>query len=162
MSTRRALVIAVVLIAFHVSHASADQELLRVWQAPATPVRERAAAVNRAFTNGTPMATVVAALGTNYVRFTPFSSVWVGPGPEPRKPSGLIYSFGNESVIIGTTADISADPLTGRFTAAGHSIPVTQPTTNQIRIGQQHGAVNGSQPIRSERNRTSSAAGSRR
>src|SRR3954471_13247983 len=74
--------------------ALADNELVRIWSTAGMPVRERAAAVNRAFTNGTPMQAVVAVLGTNYSLSRPFSAVWVGPGPEPRKTSGLMYRFG--------------------------------------------------------------------
>src|SRR5436309_8073034 len=111
MSTRRAFVAAALLgavLGFGAIRASADQELLRVWLAPGITVQERAAAVNRSFTNGTPMSAIVAVLGTNYVVLRPFSSVWLGPTPEPRKTSGLIYRFGDESVTISTTAGITA------------------------------------------------------
>ncbi len=99
MSTRRAFLAAAVLGCSIVT-ASAAEGLSRVWTAPSISVQQRAAAVNRAFTNGTPMSVVVAALGTNYTRFCRISTVWMGPGPEPRKTSGLTYRFGQESVII--------------------------------------------------------------
>jgi hypothetical protein len=116
----------------------AERELLRVWSASDIPVRERAAAVERCFTNGTRIPVVVALLGTNYGVLRPFSSVYVGPGPEPRKTCSLLYFFGQESVTIGTSADIGGDPLGGEFTGAGHSLPVTPLTeaTNVTKNGQ--------------------------
>jgi hypothetical protein len=142
----------------------AERALMGVWTSPSASVRERAEAVNQCFTNGTPIPVVAAVLGTNYGVLRPFSSVWVGPGPEPRKTCSLLYHFGQVSVTIGTSADIGADPLGGEFTGAGYSLPVTPSaeTTNRTQVGQPDGAANGSQPIRSETNRTSSAAGSRR
>jgi len=131
MSTRRAFVAAAVLVAIQAIHVSAEQELLRLWKAPGVSVRERAAAVNRFFTNGTPIPMIVAALGTNYTRCGSSATVWLGPGPEPRKTSWLSYPFGEESVTIGTTAPWNADPVTSAFafTGAGYSFPpVTRPT----------------------------------
>ena len=109
-----------------------------MWSASDIAVRERAAAVERCFTNGTPILIVVAVLGTNYGVLRPFSSVWVGPGPEPRKTCSLLYYFGQDSVTIGTSADIGGDPLTGEFNGAGYSLPVTPlpPASNRTRIGQ--------------------------
>jgi hypothetical protein len=141
-----------------------DRDLSRIWSEPTKPVRERADAVNRSFTNGTAIRAVIAVLGTNYGVIRPFSSVWVGPGPEPRKTCSLFYKFGEDSVTIGTTADIGGDPLTGKFTGAGYSLPASRSTetNNRIRIGQQDGAANANQPIRSQTNRTSPTPGSRR
>ena len=143
--------------------ASGDRGLLHPWSAPALTVQERAAAVNRAFTNGTPIPVIIAVLGTNYTHYySPISTAWLGPGPEPRKMSGFQYHFGHDRVIIGTTADLNANPLTGKFTGAGYSISSAQsaPTTNRIWIGQPHGAFNRSQPIRSAPNGTPTGAGS--
>jgi len=164
MNTHRAFLAAAILVACHAIHAPADQELSRVWSSPGSSVKDRAAAVNRSFTNGTPMSVVVVALGTNYTRSVSSASVWFGPGPEPRKTSWLTYHFGEESVDIHTTADMYADPLTGQFTGAGYSFPVTRSAdrTNGIWIGPKEGEPKWSQPIRSETNRTSSAAGSDR
>ena len=142
-------------------HTLAEEDLLRVWLAPDVPVKDRADAINICFTNGTPIPNIVALLGTHYSIFTPFSSVWAGPGPEPRRTSGLIYTFGAEWVIIGTAADIRANPLTGTFTGAGYSLPITS-STNQIDNGQPGGSANRSQPVRPETNRTSERAGSGR
>ncbi len=140
------------------------EELLRTWSAPDISVRERAAAVNRCFTNGTPIPAVVSILGTNYGVVRPFSSVWIGPGPEPRKTCSLLYDFGRDSVEIGTSADIGGDPLGGKFTGAGYSLPVTPSpdATNKAQISQPDGAANQSQPVGRETNQTSSAAGPRR
>jgi hypothetical protein len=161
MTISRAL-FTTALLGSSVVLAADPEELARVWSAPSVSVKDRAAAVNRAFTNGTPMSVVVASLGTNFVRFAPISTVWVGSGPEPRKTSGLRYGFGEKSVYISTTASISEDPLYGRFVGAGYTLAVVPLSTNQPANGQQDGAANGSQPIRSETNSTSSAAGSRR
>jgi hypothetical protein len=108
-------------------------------------VRDRAAAVNRAFTNGTPMSVVVAALGTNYILCGKSARVWLGPGPEPPNTFWLSYRFGGGEVTIGTSAVFGrdVDVLSCGFTGA-------QPA-NRIRIGQ-GGAADGSQPIRSETN----------
>jgi len=123
------------------------QELLRVWSASDANARERAAAVNRCFTNGTPIPIIVSVLGTNYGVLRPISTVEGGPGPEPRETCSLFYKFGqeDEGVTIGTTADVNGDPLTGEFTGAGFSVlPATHPigTTGKIWIGQ----ADGSQP----------------
>lgn len=163
MNTRRAF-LSMAVLGWSIVLVASDEELRRVWSAPNIPVRQRATAVNQAFTNGTPMSVIVAALGTNYTRFFSSATVWMGPGPEPRKTKGLIYCYGEDAVIINTTAGISEDPLTAIFTGAGYSIPVGQltQTTNRIQIGQPGGPTNGSQPSRLETNQKPSAAGSRR
>jgi hypothetical protein len=142
----------------------AGDELSRIWTDPHASVRERAEAVNRAFTNGTPTSVVVAALGTNYAQCFSSARVWLGPGPEPPNTPWLSYRFGEEEVTIHTTATISEGPLKGSFTAAGYSLlsgHSTQ-TTNRIHIGQPDGAANRGQPVGSDTNRTSAAAGSGR
>jgi hypothetical protein len=63
--------------------------------------------VYRTFTNGTPISLVVAKLGTNCTRFTPCET------------SGVMYSFGRESVVILTTAT-PQEPL-GNF-LANHAV----------------------------------------
>ena len=188
MSAQRAF-FAVAVLGWSVFLASAGEELSRIWSDRSMTVRQRADAVNRAFTNGTPVSVVVAALGTNYTRCMSSARLWLGPGPEPPNTLWLSYRFGEEEVTIGTSAVLGRDldPLSGKFTGAGYSWPVRRSTettnriwigqatgslpewakesaetTNRIRIGQPDGAANGSQPIRSETNRTSSAAGSRR
>ena len=165
VSAQRTL-FAVVVLGWGVFPAAAGEDLSRIWSGRSATVRQRADAVNRAFTNGTPVSVVVAALGTNYTLCMSSARVWVGPGPEPPNTLWLSYRFGEEEVTIGTSAVLGRDldALTGKFTGAGYSLPVRPSTqaTNRIRIGQPDGAANGSQPIRSETNRTSSAAGSRR
>jgi len=141
---RRAICAAVLLGAMlwaALLSVAEDSKLVRVWSAPGISVQQRAKAVNGAFTNGTPIRMVLAALCTNYGVLRPLSSVWVGPGPEPPKTCSLFYQFGEDSVTIGTSADIAGDPLTGKFTGAGCLVPATRPTekTNRIRIGQQDG-----------------------
>ena len=136
------------LLGLSAAAASASDELLRVWSAPGVPARERAAAVNRCFTNGTPISLIVSNLGTNYTRLTPFSMA----GRRGPLTSELMYKFGRESVCIGTTASPDAPLLSSRFTGAGYTVPA--PT------GQPGGAANRSQPVGSETNRSSPAAGS--
>jgi hypothetical protein len=150
------------LLGCSVVFASEHKELARVWSAPNLSVQDRAAAVNRAFTNGTPMSVVVAALGTNFVRFAPISTVQIGPGPKSPPTHGLRYGFGKKAVFISTTASVTEDPLYGRFISAGYTLEVIPLRTNQPPNGQPDGAANGSQPIRSETNLTPTAAGSRR
>jgi hypothetical protein len=163
MNTGRAY-LAVAFLGWSVVLALAGEELSRKWSDPSASVRQRAEAVNRAFTNGTAVSVVVAALGTNYTRCGSSARLWMGPGPEPPNTTWLSYRFGREQVIVGSSAVFGEDPLTGTFTGAGHSIPVrpTVQMTNRISNGQQDGAANGSQPIRSETNSASSAAGFRR
>ena len=142
--------------------ALADDELLRIWRAPDKSVRQRAEAVNRAFTNGTPVSVVVAALGTNFTRCMMSARIWMGPGPEPPNTLWLSYRFGGEEVTIHTSAvlDRDLDALTGKFTGAGYSLPVKPSTdaTNRIQIGQPDGAANRGQPVRSQTNQPSAAA----
>src|SRR5438105_2696765 len=113
MSARRAFLV-LVFSCWGVFLALADEELSRKWSASRTSVRQRAEAVSRAFTNGTPVSVVVAALGTNYTRCFSSARVWMGPGPEHRNTSWLSYRFGEEEVSIHTTAGISEDPVTGK------------------------------------------------
>src|SRR4030095_6079770 len=105
--------LAAALLGCGLVHASDLDKLARVWSASNVSMRDRAAAVNQAFTNGTPMSVVVAALGTNYVASAPISTVSVFRGPERAKTSGLLYGFGEKSAYISTTASISEDPLYG-------------------------------------------------
>jgi hypothetical protein len=163
MNTRRAF-LALAVLGWSVLLAWAGDELSRVWSGPKISVRQRAEAVNRAFTNGTPVSVIVAALGTNYTRCMSSARVWMGPGPEPPNTLWLSYRFGEEDVTINTTATISENPLNAKFTGAGYSFQRkhSTETTNKIGIGQQGAAANGSQPIRVETNSTPVAAGSRR
>jgi hypothetical protein len=106
----------VVVLGWSVIIALAGEELSRVWRDPNATVQQRAAAVDRAFTNGTPVAVVVAALGTNYTR------CWSSTAPPPNW-WWLSYSFGEMSVTISTDVSVSKDPLTGHFIGAGYSLP---------------------------------------
>jgi hypothetical protein len=114
--------------------SAAGEELSRIWLDRSTTVRQRADAVNRAFTNGTPVSAVVATLGTNYTLCMSSARVWMGPGPEPPNTLWLSYRFGEEEVTIGTSAVLGRDldALTGKFTGAGHSLPV-RPSTGSRR-----------------------------
>ena len=168
MSVPRTFLIAA-LLTWTAVVAFADDELSRAWRAPGKSVQERADAVNRAFTNGTPVSVVVAALGSNYTLCMMSARVWMGPGPEPPNTLWLSYRFGEEEVTIGTSAVLGRDldALSGKFTGAGyslpvHSLPVSPSTeaTNRVRIGQPGGGANRSRPVGSETNRTSSAGGS--
>jgi hypothetical protein len=116
MDTRRAFFAAAIL-GWSVIIALAGEELSQVWRDPNATIQQRAAAVNHAFTNGTPVSVVVAALGTNYTR------CWSSTAPPPNL-LWLSYSFGDKSVDIGTSASVSQDPLTGYFTGAGYTFPI--------------------------------------
>jgi hypothetical protein len=141
------------------AQSKTEQDFVQMWSARTNSVRELAEAVNRRFTNGTPVPVIVAALGNNYTRCGSSARLWMGPGPEPPNTTWLSYRFGEEQVIIGSSALFGEDPVTGRFIGAGHSIQVktTGQLTNRIPIGKQDVPANG-QPIRSETNRTSSGA----
>src|SRR5262245_27237674 len=110
MNARRTFLIAALLI-LTTGVAFAGDELSRIWQAAGRSVRERADAVNRAFTNGTPIPVVVAALGTNYTRCGSSARLWLGPGPEPPNTVWLGYRFGDEEVTVHTTVVFGGDPL---------------------------------------------------
>jgi hypothetical protein len=116
MNTRRAFFAAAIL-GWSVIIALAGEELSQVWRDPNATIQQRAAAVNHAFTNGTPVSVVVAALGTNYTR------CWSSTAPPPNR-WWLSYSFGDKSVDIGTSVNVSQDPLTGYFTGAGYTLPI--------------------------------------
>jgi hypothetical protein len=156
MSAQQTL-FAVAVLGWGVFFASAGDDLPHIWSDRSATVRQRAEAVNRAFTNGTPISVVVATLGTNYTRCASSARVWMGPGPEPPNTLWLSYRFGEEEVTIATSAVLGRDldALASKFTGAGYSLPVrpSAQATNRVRIGQ---------PIRSETSRPSTAAGSRR
>jgi hypothetical protein len=142
MNARRTFLIAA-LLTWTTGVALADDELSRTWRAPGKSVRERADAVNRAFTNGTPVAVVVAALGTNYARCMSSARLWMGPRPEPPNTLWLSFRFGENEVTIGTSAVLGRDldVLTGKFTGAGYSVRRLTETTNRIWIGQATGSL---------------------
>lgn len=115
----RGVCFALALFGWSVSVALAGDGLSHIWRDPNATVQQRAAAVNRAFTNGTPMSVVVAALGTNYVCC--FSST-----SPPPSTYWLSYRFGQNEVWINTSAVFGQDidPLTKRFTGAGFATRV--------------------------------------
>jgi len=165
MNARRTFLMAVFLATI-ACVALAGDELSRTWRASGKSVRDRALAVNKAFTNGTPVSVVVAALGTNYMLCGNSARLWVGPGPEWPNTFWLEYRFGEGEVTIGTSAVFGRDLdiLSSKFTGAGYSLPArnSTETTNQVRIGQPDAAASQSQLSRSGSNQSSAAAGSGR
>jgi hypothetical protein len=120
-----ALPIACLFVAFagcRGSPGSSQEALLRVWSNKTSSVEERTAAVNRYFTNGTPVSIVVKVLGTNYTRFRPV----LAGAPRAAKTCGLLYEFGDDWVLILTTAPIDTDPLGYLFTGADYTPPSSQ------------------------------------
>src|SRR5579862_6035390 len=90
----------------------ASEQLSRIWSDPNIDIGQRMQAVDRAFTNGTPISVVVASLGTNYTRgLSSFRA--------PPERWFLRYKFGEESVLICTSAGPDEDPLSARFIGAG-------------------------------------------
>lgn len=126
MNTRRA-VLTLAILGWSGVVGLASDELPRIWTSPHAAVWERADAVNRAFTNGTPMAVVIAALGTNFTQCFSSARVWLGTGPEPPNTPWLSYRFGEEEVTIHTSAAISEGPVKGKFTGAGYSVTELTP-----------------------------------
>ncbi len=110
MNISRTLSLAVLLGFSPLLALAQGDDLLRVWSTPGVSARERAAVVNRAFTNGTPIPLIVAKLGTNYTRCT------------PRETSALEYNFGRESVVVETTAAPGESLLSATFTRAGFGV----------------------------------------
>jgi hypothetical protein len=139
----------------------AEKELLRIWSGPSATAKERAAAVNRCFTNGTPVSKIVSVLGPNYIRVTPYSMISLDGSP--------IYcwlEYTNTRVSIQTSARLGSEPLDANFTSAGYPLEIhpieIHPLTNNVSAGQPNGAANRSQPFRAETNRTPAADGSGR
>lgn len=127
-----ALATGVALCACHSGRSYAERDLLRKWSAPSSSRSERAAFVNRFFTNGTPIATVVALLGPNYIRVTPYSMVSVDGSPVR-----CWLEYTNQRVIIGTSARVGSgeDVLAATFTGAGYQLDVHW-KTNAPPLGQ--------------------------
>jgi len=141
----------------------AEQDFFRTWSARTNSVQALAEAVNRRFTNGTPISYVVSILGKNDSTMRPFSAIDPATGHTPVGATcSLMYSFGEDTVYIGTTAPLDADPLPAKFTGAGYTMHVKGTQSIVSGGGQPAGAADGSQPIRSETNGTSGGAGSRR
>jgi hypothetical protein len=144
MRTRHAC-LAVTFLGWSAALASAGEELSRVWSDMSISVRERAAAVNRAFTNGTLVSQVVSALGTNYTLCGSSARLSLGPEPGPPNTFWLSYRFGEEEVTIGSSAVFGRDldPLSCKFTGAGYGGPVAHSTatTNRIWIGPANGSL---------------------
>ena len=152
------LLASLVIVFVSVVISMADNtDLLKAWSNPNISVHERAKAVNHAFTNGTPIRAIVKVLGTNYSAMCPYSSVWAGPGPEPRKTCSLVYPFREDGVVIGTDVEINGDPLTGKFSGAGswQAVRRRDESTNRIWIGTKEGAPKENQPSRAQTNRVS-------
>lgn len=142
-----------------------SQELAHIWSSTNTSAVERRDAINRCFTNGTPISRVVASLGKNYELVIPYSGITLDGSKLTRSLNYRLSS--REFIGIGTTAALDEDELTGRFTGAGvcQLIPLSEfevAKTNGNEGSQPSGAANRSQPIRAETNRTSAAAGSGR
>jgi hypothetical protein len=124
ITNTRGVCFALALFGGSVVVASAGEELSRIWRDSNATVQQRAAAVNRAFTNGTPVSVVVAALGTNYALCGNSARLWAGPQPEPPNTFWLSYPFGKDEVTLGTSAVFGRDldPLSCKFTGAGYTL----------------------------------------
>ena len=96
-----------------------------MWSARTNSVEQLAEAVNRRFTNGTPISYVVSVLGKNDSTLRPFSAIDLATGHPPVGATcSLMYSFGEDTVYIGTTAPLDADPLPAKFTGARYTMHV--------------------------------------
>ena len=161
MSIKPALLIVmggIALTACRPDPSQTERGFLRDWSAPGISPSERAALVNRFFTNGTPIATVVRLLGPGYIRVTPYSMVSVDG-----HPIMCYLAYTNQRVTVRTSArvDSGVDLLAATFTGAGYELDVWA-STNIPGLGQPEGGANGKQPVGSDTNRTSAAAPSRR
>jgi len=153
-----AATVCISLIGCHQAPSQAERDLLRDWSASDLSPSERATVLNRFFTNGTPVATVVRVLGPDYIRVTPYSMVSLYGSPVM-----CWLEYTNKRVTIGTSARVGSgkDLLAASFTGAGYQLDA-EPATNAPSLGQPHGAANRSQPIASQTNPASAAAGSGR
>ena len=113
-------VLLALVLALAVGRAATTKEALAAWGDPRRTYPEKLEAACAVVTNGMPIATVIALLGTNYAVLRPFSAVSLDltdPGrPRRGAPPGtcsLLYRFDQGTVFIATTAGISADPRTG-------------------------------------------------
>jgi hypothetical protein len=138
-----------------------ERKLLRIWSAPGASVDERAEAVDRYFTNGTPITSIISLLGTNYTEFHLVAYVWTGK-PYMEKAMELTYDFGTQSVYIEALAPKDAPSLSAGYNGAHSSewmARLKSLRTNYMGPGQLNDATNWSQPFTSDTNRTSSPGG---
>src|ERR1035437_9744215 len=126
-----------------------EQNLRGVWTASNASVQQRAAAANSCFTNGTPIRQVLRVLGKWDEHHQTFTTV----DPSELDHRGLVYRFGSDYITIRAKGAPGTRTEDCAFEEAFA-------WTNRIWIGQPDGAANRSQPVRSETNRTSLAAGS--
>jgi hypothetical protein len=148
----------IALTACRPAESDAERDLLREWSARGLSPREHAEVLNKFFTDGTPIATIVGLLGPNYIRVTPFSTVSLDGSPVM-----CWLEYTNQRVTIGTSARIDGDLdlLAATFTGAGYELDV-QPMTNSHPVGQPDGPANRTQPVSPGTNSTSLPAGSGR
>jgi hypothetical protein len=130
----RALLAIIVVVCWHCSGAptNAEQELSRIWRTSSCSVEERAKAINKCFTNGTPVAHIISILGTNYTVTCVSEPDWPPPSPEPvrdvtryrraRVYRVLEFTFEEQWVILFTTAPLDSDPLAYNFVRAGCAV----------------------------------------
>lgn len=146
--------LTVVVIGWSIVLASAGEWLPPVWSDPSLSVRQRADVLNQAFTNGTQVSVVVAALGTNYLLCASSARLFVGPGPEPPNTYWLEYRFGDGEVTIDTSAVFGQDLdiLSSKFTGAGYSLHSgrSAETTNRIWMGPATGTLPDWAKVRAE------------
>ena len=145
----------------HPFRIASERQLLRVWSAPGSSVEERAEAVNRCFPRGIPLSSIMALLGTNHAELRLIAISNRGKASEGL--FRLTYGFHDgEAVSIQAWGPTNANPLGAGFSGAESWMRpsgAARTRTNNPEEGQA-GAMNVSQPIRSDTNPAPSVSGS--
>ena len=140
--------VAVLVLAWMPGGAADD--LRRMWTVRTNSVEELATAINKQFTNGTPMGQVVRVLGRQDTMYITTTLSWP---PETQNQRVWVYRFGSREILVRSTGGATT-PLSDRGFAGAQAVPRDKP-------GQPQRGADGSQPSGSPTNRTSAAAGSR-
>jgi hypothetical protein len=120
------MVLVVVGLASCKSGTTRERELALIWTSNDASAKERCDAINRCFTNGTPIVRVVGTLGNNYTLVIPYSGI---TSPGGRLTRGLLYELGDgRQISIGTTAALDENEMAANFTGAGvlQSLPLSE------------------------------------
>jgi hypothetical protein len=99
------------------SGVTRERELARIWTSNDASANERCNAINRCFTNGTPITRVVGVLGKHYLLVIPYSGI---TSPGGRLTRSLLYELDDrQQISVGTTAGLDENEMAANFTGAG-------------------------------------------
>jgi hypothetical protein len=96
------------------SPTSAEKVMLAIWTNSSATPEEKAGAIMRCYTNGTPVSKIAFVLGKGGSGVVPFSSTNGSGGPAH---PWLLYK--DQKVTILSSAPLGSDPLSGNFIGVG-------------------------------------------